>query len=101
MTWALTKHCGTGERSNRSFGTGDKIKPVPEGSRLSNSLNFNDFWSHPPGSNRRPADYESAALPTELGWLSSSMITTCGESRNRVRSAAQASPSWIEMSDLK
>src|SRR5690348_15829708 len=25
-------------------------------------------WSHPPGSNRRPADYESAALPTELGW---------------------------------
>ena len=26
------------------------------------------FWSHPPGSNRRPADYESAALPTELGW---------------------------------
>ena len=25
--------------------------------------------SHPPGSNRRPADYESAALPTELGWL--------------------------------
>jgi hypothetical protein len=27
------------------------------------------IWSHPPGSNRRPADYESAALPTELGWL--------------------------------
>src|ERR1017187_2840225 len=26
-------------------------------------------WSHPPGLNRRPADYESAALPTELGWL--------------------------------
>ncbi len=26
------------------------------------------LWSHPPGSNRRPADYESAALPTELGW---------------------------------
>src|SRR5438094_6405550 len=26
-------------------------------------------WSHPPGSNRRPADYESAALPAELGWL--------------------------------
>ena len=24
--------------------------------------------SHPPESNRRPADYESAALPTELGW---------------------------------
>jgi hypothetical protein len=30
-----------------------------------------DVWSHPPGSNRRPADYESAALPTELGWRSS------------------------------
>ena len=26
------------------------------------------IWSHPPGLNRRPADYESAALPTELGW---------------------------------
>ena len=26
------------------------------------------FWSHPSESNRRPADYESAALPTELGW---------------------------------
>ena len=28
------------------------------------------YWSHPSDSNRRPADYESAALPTELGWLS-------------------------------
>ena len=26
-------------------------------------------WSHPPESNRRPTDYESVALPTELGWL--------------------------------
>jgi hypothetical protein len=26
------------------------------------------FWSHPSDSNRRPADYESAALPAELGW---------------------------------
>ena len=26
-------------------------------------------WSHPPDSNRRPTDYESVALPTELGWL--------------------------------
>ena len=32
-------------------------------------------WSHPPGSNRRPADYESAALPTELGWLEMETIT--------------------------
>lgn len=34
------------------------------------------FWSHPPGSNRRPADYESVALPTELGWLTSFEFTT-------------------------
>ena len=26
-------------------------------------------WSHPADSNRRPTDYESVALPTELGWL--------------------------------
>ena len=26
--------------------------------------------SHPPESNRRPTDYESVALPTELGWRS-------------------------------
>ncbi len=25
-------------------------------------------WSHLPDSNRRPADYKSAALPTELKW---------------------------------
>ena len=34
------------------------------------------FWSHPPDSNRRPADYESAALPTELGWLSIAVRST-------------------------
>jgi hypothetical protein len=28
------------------------------------------LWSHPPGLNRRPTDYESVALPAELGWLS-------------------------------
>jgi hypothetical protein len=33
------------------------------------------LWSHPPGSNRRPADYESAALPTELGWLLASTLS--------------------------
>ncbi len=27
------------------------------------------IWSHPPESNWRPTDYESVALPTELGWL--------------------------------
>ena len=40
------------------------------------------LWSHPPGLNRRPADYESAALPTELGWLALLILTTCSESRN-------------------
>ena len=33
-------------------------------------------WSHPPGSNRRPADYESAALPTELGWPAEKSLGT-------------------------
>ena len=27
------------------------------------------YWSHPSDLNRRPFDYESNALPTELGWL--------------------------------
>ena len=33
-------------------------------------LNFIDFkkWSQRPDSNRRPAHYECAALPTELRW---------------------------------
>src|ERR1700716_2410032 len=42
------------------------MRPIPSG--IGPHL-LNNFWSHPPGSNRRPADYESAALPTELGWL--------------------------------
>jgi hypothetical protein len=25
-------------------------------------------WSHPSDLNRRPTDYESVALPAELGW---------------------------------
>src|SRR5712691_13441423 len=33
----------------------------------SEDRNFGE--SHPPESNRRPTDYESVALPTELGWL--------------------------------
>ena len=41
------------------------------------------FWSHPPGSNWRPADYESAALPTELGWLSVQIITKLWSERRR------------------
>ncbi len=43
-------------------------------------LNTRCHWSHPPDSNRRPADYESAALPTELGWLSVARSLT-GNSR--------------------
>src|ERR1019366_9103775 len=31
-------------------------------------------WSHPPGSNRRPTDYESVALPAELGWPSGQIL---------------------------
>jgi hypothetical protein len=40
--------------------------PKPVMSCVVPTYGFN--WSHPPGSNWRPADYESAALPTELGW---------------------------------
>jgi len=45
------------------------------------------LWSHPPGLNRRPADYESAALPTELGWLWFVF--------NRLRRAS--AESWIQL----
>ena len=40
------------------------------------------LWSHPPGSNRRPADYESAALPAELGWPVLWIVTTRSGFRN-------------------
>jgi hypothetical protein len=47
-------------------------------------------WSHPPGSNRRPADYESAALPTELGW------PACG--LNNLWAASRGSGfNWIQL----
>jgi hypothetical protein len=36
---------------------------------VASRLLSDELWSHPPGLNRRPADYESAALATELGWL--------------------------------
>ena len=38
----------------------------PDGARK--LFYLRELWSHPPGLNRRPADYESAALPAELGW---------------------------------
>ena len=38
------------------------------------------YWSHPSDLNRRPFDYESNALPTELGWPELSP----GKRRNRV-----------------
>src|SRR5579884_857166 len=49
------------------------------------------FWSHPPGSNRRPADYESAALPTELGWLNFSHYNLSPGKRSGARSAILSS----------
>ena len=48
------------------------------------SCNLLKKWSHPPGSNRRPADYESAALPTELGWPALLILVTCRDFRNRI-----------------
>jgi hypothetical protein len=42
-----------------------KEAPEEKADRQVNEKN----WSHPPESNRRPTDYESVALPTELGWL--------------------------------
>ena len=53
---------------------------VVQGCR-SSGVSSRSHWSHPPGSNRRPADYESAALPTELGWLG--FRATCEESKRR------------------
>ena len=53
---------------------------------LENLINLFGFialeWSHPPGSNRRPTDYESVALPAELGWLVLLIITTCRDLSN-------------------
>src|ERR1035438_695215 len=73
----------------RRFGVGTKLGTIPKPQfprERPKCPQFNDGewvrWSHPPGLNRRPADYESAALPTELGWLTSSIILTCNESRN-------------------
>ena len=45
--------------------------------------------SHPSESNRRPADYESAALPTELGWRGDALagINEGQDKVNRVASA--------------
>ena len=50
-----------------SSGSGTPIKCQARRAGPSGRLSL-IVWSHPPGSNRRPADYESAALPTELGW---------------------------------
>ena len=44
------------------------------------------LWSHPPGLNRRPADYESAALPTELGWLFLGVINRAPKDEVHLRS---------------
>ena len=62
---------GVGPRSDRGFDLdGTKWHRVSERSaaRQEKGPDLLRFWSHPSDSNRRPADYESAALPTELGW---------------------------------
>src|ERR1035438_4950875 len=41
------------------------------------ALFLRKLWSHPPGLNRRPTDYESVALPAELGWPSGQKLK-CG-----------------------
>src|SRR2546427_4178622 len=51
--------------------------------------------SHPPESNRRPTDYESVALPTELGWpgwRSPTYRPPSCRSRSRRRLRAGAAP---------
>ena len=58
--FALRMSYGAAKRYQRRMRHGE-----PERRRL----RAIEAWSHPPGSNRRPADYESAALPAELGWL--------------------------------
>src|SRR5438477_12267386 len=45
-----------------------KTQQTAKASRTTSRKMLKISWSHPPDSNRRPADYESAALPTELGW---------------------------------
>jgi hypothetical protein len=35
------------------------------------------YWSHLTESNRRPTDYESVALPTELRWQIIYPVTRC------------------------
>ena len=53
--------------------------------------------SHPSESNRRPAAYEAAALPTELGWLAS-IRNLIG---NRLDSQAVRSLNYSILTDKK
>lgn len=41
-------------------------------------MNLNFIWSHPRESNSRHPDYESGALPTELGWPEDFYYTKVG-----------------------
>jgi hypothetical protein len=43
-----------------------KRKPVPLREPAAKFLIFNYFWSHPPGLNRRPADYESTRVKSHV-----------------------------------
>ena len=52
--------------------------------------------SHPSESNRRPTDYESVALPTELGWQNIS-LAGINENRGKVnRASAPVKTIWRE-----
>ena len=59
-----------------STGCADSPEPALAGQNDLTNVAFADasaaskeeFWSHESDSNRRPAVYETAALPTELSW---------------------------------
>jgi hypothetical protein len=58
-----TEYIGPGVLAQQGFVFGvlaqvTKAKPTVRVGRASKSLTVNEVWSHPPGSNWRPADYE-------------------------------------------
>ncbi len=67
VVW-INEHFGEIEREGKTFDQMQVFLDNREKVLTSIGIPQEVFWSHPPGSNRRPADYESAALPAELGW---------------------------------
>src|SRR4029453_10128346 len=51
-------------------------------------------WSHPPESNRRPTDYESVALPSELGWRGGGDYLAIGPHPVNRRAVDCGAPRW-------